>query len=476
MNFASLTEYLLPLLTRVQELLARVGVLEGQLHQAQTRIAELEAQLRVGSQSSSLPPSKDLKTPAADRSLRGRSGKTVGGQPGHPGTTLRAVATPDAIVEHRPRECAKCRAALDAPAPQAELASRHQVFDLPPPERLRVTEHRRLACTCPTCGHRTTAPLPDGVSAAPTSYGPNVRTAVAYLSVRQYLPVARLAELLRDLWGAPVSTGSIAAILRGEAARLGDTAAAILDDIRGSRVIGSDETVVRVCRAGAGAADAAVRSRRTYVWTWQTVLATFFAVGPGRSYEVIARHFGPGGLPGAVLVSDRFEAQLKTPCAAHQLCLPHLVRECNKLALYYPGCRWVADLRALLLEIERTGARGVRPSAGATEALEARVRDLLSYAKYGADKLPGKAQTLRGELSRRPRALTTCLREAEVPPDNNTSEQAVRNNKVKTKISGVFRSLAGAEQYCTMRTVIDTAVKRGLEPLIALRNPELLWA
>src|SRR5216684_7724562 len=71
------------------------------------RIQELEARLAKDSHNSSKPPSSDglgRKT----KSLRRRSGKQPGGQLGHRGETLRLVATPDRVVEHRPSICAQC--------------------------------------------------------------------------------------------------------------------------------------------------------------------------------------------------------------------------------------------------------------------------------------------------------------------------------------------------------------------------------
>ena len=49
-----------------------------------------------------------------------------------------------------------------------------------------------------------------------------------------------------------------------------------------------------------------------------------------------------------------------------------------------------------------------------------------------------------------------------VPPDNNASERAIRNIKVKQKISGQFRSIKGAQNFATIRSVIDTLNKRNL--------------
>src|SRR5947207_14757786 len=93
------------------------------------RVRDLEDQLSRTSHNSHQPPASDglKKQP---RSLRGRSGKRPGGQPGHPGHTLTLTAHPDVIVCHRPPCCAGCGAGLTAvPAPGRQ---RRQAVDLPP--------------------------------------------------------------------------------------------------------------------------------------------------------------------------------------------------------------------------------------------------------------------------------------------------------------------------------------------------------
>jgi hypothetical protein len=85
------------------------------------------------------------------KSVRQRSGKKPGGQLGHRGETLRLVAVPDQVVEHRPAHCPQCQTPL-AEAPVV-LYERRQVQDLPPAVRLLVCEHRALHVRCPQCAH-----------------------------------------------------------------------------------------------------------------------------------------------------------------------------------------------------------------------------------------------------------------------------------------------------------------------------------
>ena len=85
-----------------EQLVALVAAQERTIAQLQVRIAEQDAeiaelkrQLAASSGNSSKPPSADGLDKPAPKSLRGRSGRKPGGQPGHQGGTLRQVERPD---------------------------------------------------------------------------------------------------------------------------------------------------------------------------------------------------------------------------------------------------------------------------------------------------------------------------------------------------------------------------------------------
>jgi transposase len=151
---------------QIAELVAQNGALAA-------RIQELEARLAKDRHNSSKPPSSDglaRKT----KSLRRRSGKKAGGQLGHRGETLRLVATPDTVVEHRPSVCARCQAPLDELGEAAVVGhERRQVRELPA-LRLVVQEHRALHLRCPRCQAITVGPFPRE-AASRAQYGPRLR-------------------------------------------------------------------------------------------------------------------------------------------------------------------------------------------------------------------------------------------------------------------------------------------------------------
>src|SRR6478752_2783888 len=138
----------------ITELKGENAALREQVRALLVRVQEPEARLAKDSHNSSKPPSSDgLKRKT--KSLRTRSGKKPGGQLGHRGETLRLVALPDEVVEHRPSHCPQCQ----TPLVNAEvvLRERRQVHELPTAVRLHITEHQALhrRCTGAVPGVRT---------------------------------------------------------------------------------------------------------------------------------------------------------------------------------------------------------------------------------------------------------------------------------------------------------------------------------
>ena len=188
-----------------------------ELARAAGRIAELEDRLRQTSRNSSVPPSADglAKPPPRPRSLRKKTGRKPGGQDGHPGQTLAQVAKPDREVRHEPGSCSGCGAGL-AGRPVTAV-ERRQVFDLPP-VTVKVTEHQLIERQC-GCGCRTRGGAPAGAE-APVQYGPRVAAVIIYLYIGQFLSRKRTAQALAELFGVPLSPGTVAGITARAAGKL----------------------------------------------------------------------------------------------------------------------------------------------------------------------------------------------------------------------------------------------------------------
>ena len=298
-----------PSVPSTEDLIALIAALRAENESLKARIAELERQLGLNSSNSGKPPSSDgLKKPARVTSLRERSAKKPGGQKGHKGETLRQVADPDDVVDHYPSACSGCGAGLD---PDTSVGhSARQVFDLPEPEPLVVTEHRAHDCRCPACGAKTRAAFPDGVN-APVQYGTRIGAFVLYLLHYQLLPEKRLVELLADLLGVKLVTATIARISQDCARRFQGFADVVRDHVAAAPVKHMDETGFRI------------GGRTQWLHIASTALLTFYRVCAKRG-SLLMNVAG-------IVVHDHWKPYYTMPGVLHALCNAHHLRELKAL-------------------------------------------------------------------------------------------------------------------------------------------------
>jgi transposase len=197
---------------RIAELEAENTALRGQVELLAARVEELQARLAKDSHNSGKPPSSDglARMTRKTKSLRKPSGKKAGGQLGHRGETLRLVATPDTVVEHRPPTCAACQASLEGAT--VVLRERRQVRELPV-VRLVVQEHQALHVRCPVCQAVTVGAFPAEV-ASRAQYGPRLRALAVYLVEAQFVPFGRTQQLLADLLEVQLARGTLVGWVR----------------------------------------------------------------------------------------------------------------------------------------------------------------------------------------------------------------------------------------------------------------------
>ena len=241
-------------------------------------------------------------------SLRERSGKKPGGQRGRKGETLRQVTDPNEVVDHYPSACSMCGASLD---PETSVGhSARQVFDLPEPAPLVVTEHRAHDCQCAVCGAKTRAPFPDGVN-APVQYGARIAAFVVYLLHYQLLPEDRLVELMADLFGVKLAAATIARMSRTCAERLRGFAETLRDLVAGAPVKHMDETGFRI------------GGKTQWLHVASTALLTFYRVCAKRG-SLLANVTG-------IVVHDHWKPYYTMQGVLHALCNAHHLRELKAL-------------------------------------------------------------------------------------------------------------------------------------------------
>jgi transposase len=457
---------------RIAELEAMVAQQRERIEQLGAYIRDLEARLAKDSHNSSKPPSSDgLKR--KPKSLRQKSGKKPGGQLGHRGETLRLVARPDEVVEHRPAHCAQCQAPLTAEA-EVVLRERRQVQELPPVVRLVVQEHQALHVRCPACAHVSVGAFPAEASSR-AQYGSRVRALAVYLVEQQHLPLGRVQQLLADLLGMRLARGTLVGWIAQAARVLEPVEQHIKGALSQAPVLHHDETGVR--RAG------------TLAWAHvtSTPRLTHYAVHASRGREATD---AIGILPDyrGVSVHDGWGTYGVYTACRHALCNVHHLRELTFLEEEYQQ-GWAADMKALLREMKAAADRARTHGAPHLASVERADFDIRYQALLRAglaanpppsdqERRPGQrgrlaqspARNLLERLLLRQDEVLAFLDDLSIPFDNNQAERDLRGLKIQQKVSGCFRSDRGADAYATIRGYLATLRKQGHALLAALNT------
>lgn len=411
----------------------KVVTLEDDLEKAKS------SKLKKTSHNSSISPSQDQNRVKPNQSLRKKLGRKPGGQKGHKGNTLKMSEKIDFINDHKNTCCTGCGNKLST---EQRYVDCRQVIDIPPIVPV-VTEHRIYESTC-SCGKLNRAKYPPEATSQ-ISYGNSIESLIGYLSVRQYLPMERMAELLDQVFNLKLSQGTISNKLKSLAKKCEPAYELIKSKIAVSPVVGADET------------GCVVNGLKHWVWTWQNNKMTYISVSDTRGYRAITDQF-PNGLPESILISDCWAAQLKTPSKSKQICLAHIQRE---LKYFIESCknRWSRKFLNLIYKALALKKKLISEPAKKLYSEIHKIIDQSTILLNQKVKGPPKLQTLKNRLSKNADSLWVFLHYINVPPDNNGSERAIRNVKVKQKISGQFRSAKGAIQFATIRSVLDTVNK-----------------
>jgi transposase len=445
----------------LEEQVKRIPELEELVQQLSEEVRRLKGQVAKDSHNSSLPPSSDrFSRQSQSRSLRQKSGKKPGGQPGHQGHTLQMHAEPTEIIRlPEVSECHHCQA--DLTDVTVKTTERRQVIDIPPPPPLEVTQYEGEWKVCPHCQHLTHAIFPTEV-AAPVQYGPRLSAVAVYLMAQQLLPRRRTKEVLADQFGVHLSEGTLTTVLKRAADALKPVEKQIKTALRQARVIHQDETGLYVM------------GLRIWLHVTSTRRWTHYQVHASRGQEalddigILASFLGTS-------VHDGWATYFLYHCQ-HALCLVHILRQLKPLEEDL-GLIWAHRWRGLLLEgkdlADRARAQG-RPTLDPdrVSVWKARFLALLDQGDLLHPLIPtpkgkrGKAKqhparNLLHHLRKHQQAVWACLEDLAVPFDNNLAEQDVRMAKVQQKISGTFRSAEGAVSFARIRGYLSTMRKQG---------------
>lgn len=419
--------------------------------------------LDKNSRNSSKPPSTDSyarKKPNV-RSQRKKTNKSVGGQDGHPGTTLTFNDDPDEVIVYHVDKCANCGKSL-ASIPFGY--ERRQVFDIPP-INIKCIEHRGEIKTCPKCSHVNKAVFPDGVT-QPTQYGHRIKSFAVYLHIYQLLPYQRVSKLFSDILGCKISPATIVNTERSCFEKLEGFENEVKHLLTLSPVINLDETGLRI------------NGSRNWLHIAGTGKLTYYFAHSKRGSEAMD---AMGILPDykGVAIHDFWKPYHKYECQ-HSLCNAHLLREltgasenCNQLwpkmmadmlmCIKYHVDNGLLDpwrIKRFSEDYDQITCCGIYenpPGNGSNRQNKKRGRQKQTTEKNLLDRFIGyKEEILR------------FMYNPNVPFDNNQAERDIRMMKVQQKISGTFRSEQGARNFCRVKGFVSTVRKNSLSVIDAI--------
>ena len=418
-----------------------------QLSEALSIIEELRIKIDLlkngrKSDTSSTPSSQDYGR-SNKFNLREKSGKKSGGQPGHKGSTLKMSEMPDEIVEHISRYCKHCGEEFNSET-DFKLHKRKQEIIIPL-IKPKTVEHQSFICTCSKCGTQTISDLPSHLNAN-VQYGKNIQSLITYLSAYQYLPSGRIKSFMKDIMDISLSEGTIYNIIESMSNKAIPAYKSIQEKLSISKVVGGDETGIKI------------DGKKAWFWVFQNALYTFIKATYSRGYQSITETFSDG-FPMSVYISDSLAAQLKTKTLAKQLCLAHLMRELKNFEQTF-NSEWASKLKQLFKETIEYKKQIIDDDySGANQNVKVFENRLSELLKIDYSNEHQKIRAFIKRLIKNRDSILTFLYHLEVPPDNNGSEKAIRNAKVKMKISNQFKNIDFANHYAVIRSVIDTSIK-----------------
>jgi len=470
---------------------SRIEALEAELKAAQMFIAELRAELQAlktenqqlreenqalkaelekykkppkNSENSSIPPSQDPhrrrypKRPVSDRK--------AGGQKGHTGHFRPLVEDPDIIEALYSPVCQYC--GKDDLHKLPDYRERRQEISLPKPKAM-ITEYRQCRSICQHCGQDSWGQFPGHIQAQ-QQLSHDAQGMIAYLKIRHHQSNDKIQDLLENLSGVSLSKGAIENNYKQTATRMAVQEKKIREMLGQSDTVASDETGSRI------------NGKKAVQWVFQNDTLCLFETNSSKAYKVIESVFPekegqPRRFPES-WVSDRAPAQLKVP-SHHQICLVHLLREC-RYAIEAEQSPWCGELQEILKETMRFRREG----ADEYDPLEAETFRKILYFEERLDQLfanpppPQQEEAMRlykGLLGRQ-KQLLYFLRNLHVPFHNNASESALRDRKMHLKVIGGFRTLDGAKCADRIASVIESAIRQGLDILEVLSGKLQLFS
>ncbi len=425
-------------------LVARVEMLAAENARLAGRVVELEAKLGRPPKTpdnSSVPPSKGQKP-------SGSSVPKAKAKP-HRGAHRRLHPNPTSKREVLASTCKGC--GTDVSGVAQVVCEQYDRIEIPriEPDVTRVLLHGGV---CPCCCKRFKAEPPAGLEPG-SPFGPNLRALVIYLRSVQAIPLARLREVMSDLFGLDISEGALVNILGASAKPFAAAGERIKQRLLAGTAIASDETGIRV------------RKANWWLWVFHHADSAVFVADQHRSKAVVQAFLGE--YRPDYWISDRYGGQMGWAKREHQVCLAHLIRDVQ-FAIDAGDTVLGPSVKGLLKRACAIGRRRADLTEATLKTYEADLDRRLNRIMALAPIHPAGIK-LQAIIKKTRRHLFVFVQNRDLSATNNGSERALRPCAVYRKITNGFRSKWGAALYADIRSVVETARRRSIRAIEAIR-------
>jgi len=425
-------------------LVARVEMLAAENARLAGRVVELEAKLGRPPKTpdnSSVPPSKGQK-PSGSSVPKAKAKPHRGAhRPPHPNPTSKR--------EVLASTCKGC--GTDVSGVAQVVCEQYDRIEIPriEPDVTRVLLHGGV---CPCCCKRFKAEPPAGLEPG-SPFGPNLRALVIYPRSVQAIPLARLREVMGDLFGLDISEGALVNILGASAKPFAAAGERIKQRLFAGTAIASDETGIRV------------RKANWWLWVFHHADSAVFVADQHRSKAVVQAFLGE--YRPDYWISDRYGGQMGWAKREHQVCLAHLIRDVQ-FAIDAGDTVLGPSVKGLLKRACAIGRRRADLTEATLKTYEADLDRRLNRIMALAPIHPAGTK-LQAIIKKTRRHLFVFVQNRDLSATNNGSERALRPCAVYRKITNGFRSEWGAALYADIRSVVETARRRSIRAIEAIR-------
>jgi len=431
--------------------------------------AVLKERLNKNSNNSSKPPSSDGFKKPNPKSLRKSSGKKQGAQEGHEGKGMSITKKPDEIVQHIPSKCIGCLNAGKCVS-CGVTDTRYEVDII---IDTKVIAHQTIAFKCKLNNCETlTGAFPTNITGT-MQYGDNLEALAVSLNTVGMMGIKRTHDILSAVFNIPISTGTISNMVKSCADKLLGTVERIRQIVISQPLLHFDETGTRV-------------DKKTF-WFHNASndLFTYLTVEEKRG-KIGMDSCGVLPFFKGIAVHDCWRSYWSYTLSEHAVCCAHLLRELTGISENHPEQAWSEKMKKLLLNMKKIRDKAINSNKENLSyyymhnfdikfesiIIEARERNPIAKKHAGkrGRQAKGKIRALVERLAEYKAGICLFTKNFHVPFDNNQAERDVRMVKVKTKVSGCFRTKEGADAFATIMSYIGTANKHDINSFVAIKK------